>query len=335
MREIKFNLGLPIAGFNRAKAWAERAEALGFYSVSVADHMFTRTNFLNFERTPAQPQIECYTTLAAVAALTRRVRLVSFISPMKFRHPPLLAKMLSTIDQISGGRVIAGLGAGWQLEELENYGFGYGTNAERIERLGEGIKVLKAMWTQEEPSFAGRYYKIDRAYNFPKPVQKPHPPIMIGGSGLKILEIAGREADIVNLIAAVYQGSIEPSQQARFDNAQLKKKIAQLHELTRAAGRDPASIELSGFPLVLMSASKSEADAMAKSAGEASGITGLDEVRRLPMSLIGTPDEIKRELRYRIEEFNVTYYMLALGSPEAVELFANKVMPEFASPPAT
>lgn len=332
MREIKFNLGLPIAGFKRAKAWAERAEALGFYSVSVADHMFTRTNFLNFERTPAQPQIECYTTLAAVAALTRRVRLVSFISPMKFRHPPLLAKMLSTIDQISGGRVIAGLGAGWQLEELENYGFGYGTNAERIDRLGEGIRILKAMWTQEEPSFAGRYYKIDKAYNFPKPVQKPHPPIMIGGSGPKILEIAGREADIVNLIAAVYQGTVEPSQQARFDNVQLKKKIARLHELARAAGRNPDSIELSGFPLVLMSASKSEADAMAKSAGDASGIADLDEVRRLPMSLIGTPDEIKRELRDRIEEFNMTYYMLALGSPEAVDLFASKVMPEFAAP---
>jgi probable F420-dependent oxidoreductase len=329
MREIKFNLGLPIAGFNRAKAWAQRADELGFYSVSVADHMFTRTNFLNFERTPAQPQIECYTTLSAVAAITRRVRLVPFITPMKFRHPPLLAKMLSTIDNISGGRLIAGLGAGWQLEELENYGYGFGSNAERIERLGEGIRILKAMWTEEAPSFTGKHYKIDKAYNFPKPVQKPHPPIMMGGSGRKILEIAGREANIMNLIAAVYQGSIEPSQQARFDNAQLKKKIAELHGFARAAGRDPDSIELSGFPLVLMSESKSEADAMAKSAGDASGLTDLDEVRRLPMSLIGTPEEIKRELRYRIEEFNITYYMLALGSPEAVELFASKVMPEF------
>jgi probable F420-dependent oxidoreductase len=331
MREIKFNLGLPIASFSRAKAWAERAEALGFYSVSVADHMFTRTNFLNFERTPAQPQIECYVTLAAVAAITKRVRLVPFISPMKFRHPPLLAKMLSTIDNISGGRVIAGLGAGWQLEEFENYGFGYGTNVERIERLGEGIRILKAMWTEEEPSLAGRYYKIEGAYNFPKPLQKPHPPIMMGGSGKRILEIAGREADIMNLIAAVYQGTVKPSQQAAFDNNELKKKISQLHEYARAAGRDPDSIELSGFPLVLMSASKSEADAMAKSAGEASGIADLDEVRRLPMSLIGTPDEIKRELRDRIEEFKMTYYMLALGSPEAVEMFATKVMPEFRS----
>jgi alkanesulfonate monooxygenase SsuD/methylene tetrahydromethanopterin reductase-like flavin-dependent oxidoreductase (luciferase family) len=256
---------------------------------------------------------------------------VPFISPMKFRHPPLLAKMLSTIDQVSGGRVIAGLGAGWQLEEFENYGYGFGTNAERIDRLGEGIRILKAMWTEEEPSFAGRYYQIEKAYNFPKPVQKPHPPIMMGGSGKRILEIAGREANIMNLIAAVYQGTIEASQQAAFDNGRLKKKIAQLHEFARAAGRDPESIELSGFPLVLMSESKSEADAMARSAGAASGIADLDEVRRLPMSLIGTPEEIKRELRYRIEQFNMTYYMCALGSPEAVELFAAKVMPEFAS----
>src|SRR5579884_229965 len=327
MREVKFNLVLPIAGFKRAREWAQRAEELGFYSVSVADHMFTRTNFLNFERTPAQPQLECYMTLAAVAAVTKRVRLVPFISPMKFRHPPLLAKMLSTLDQLSGGRVIAGLGAGWQLEEFENYGFGFGTNAERIERLAEGIRILKAMWTEEAPSFSGRYYRIDKAWNFPKPLQKPHPPIMMGGSGKKVLEVAAREADIMNLIAAVYQGSIEPTQQAAFDNVALRKRIARLRELTRAAGRDPDAIELSGFPLVLMSSSKSEADAMAKSAGDACGISDLDEVRRLPMSLIGTPAEIRRELRYRIEELNTTYYMLALGSPEAVELFASQVMP--------
>ncbi len=331
MREIKFNLVLPIANYKRAQEWARRADELGFYSVSVADHMFTRTLFLNFERTPAQPQMECYTTLAAVAAITKRVRLVPFITPMKFRNPALLAKMLATIDQISNGRVIAGLGAGWQREEFDNYGFGYASNAERIERLGEGIRILKAMWTEEEPLFHGRYYTIEKAYCFPKPVQKPHPPIMMGGSGRKVLEVAAREADIMNLIAAVYQGSVEPSQQAKFDNRQLHRKIADLHELARAAGRDPDSIELSGFPLVLMSESKSESDAMAKAAGDAAGISDLDEVRRLPMSLIGTPDEIRRELRSRIEEFNVTYHFLALGSPDAVELFAAKVMPEFSN----
>lgn len=333
MREIKFNLVLPIANFSRAKSWAERADALGFYSVSVADHMFTRTNFLNFERTPQQPQMECYTMLGAIAAVTRRVRLVPFITPMIFRSPALLAKMFSSLDQISGGRMIAGLGAGWQREEFESYGYGLPSNAERIERLEEGIKILKAMWTEEEPSFHGRHYTIEKAYNFPKPVQKPHPPILMGGSGKKILEVAARQAEIMNLIAAVYQGSIEVSQQVGFDNRQLHKKIAQLHTLARAAGRDPDSIELSGFPLVLMSESKSEADAMAKSAGDAAGISDLDEVRRLPMSLIGTPDEIKRELRSRIEEFNITYHFMAIGSPDAVNLFATKVMPEFASAP--
>jgi probable F420-dependent oxidoreductase len=330
MREIKFNLVLPIASFRRAKAWAERAEALGFYSVSCADHMFTRTYFLNFERLPQQPQFECYTTLAAIAALTRRVRLVPFISPVMFRNPALLAKMLATIDNISGGRMIVGLGAGWQREEFDAYGYGWPSNVERIERLAEGIKVLKAMWTEEEPTFHGRYYHIDKAYNFPKPVQ-PRPRIMTGGSGRKILEVAAREADIMNLIASVVHGSIEASQQARFDNRRLQGKIAELRELARAAGRDPDSIELSGFPMVLISESKSEADAMAKSAGDGVGLSDLDAVRRLPMSLIGTPEEIKRELRSRIEEFNVTYYMAALGSPEAVELFAAKVMPEFVS----
>src|SRR5580704_3886873 len=231
MREIKFNLVLPIANYKRAKSWAERADALGFYSLSVADHMFTRTNFLNFERTPQQPQMECYTMLAAVAAITTRVRLVPFITPMMFRNPALLAKMFSSLDQISGGRMIAGLGAGWQREEFESYGYGYPSNAERIERLAEGIKILKAMWTEDEPSFHGRHYTIEKAYNFPKPVQKPHPPIMMGGSGKKILEVGAREADIMNLIAAVYQGTVEVSQQVGFDNRQLHNKIAQLHAL--------------------------------------------------------------------------------------------------------
>ena len=105
--------------------------------------------------------------------------------------------MTSTLDQISGGRFELGIGSGWFREEYEAYGYHYPSNAERIDQLEEGIQIIKAMWTEDEPSFHGRYYRIEKAYNFPKPVQQPHPRIMIGGSGRKILAVMARHGDIV------------------------------------------------------------------------------------------------------------------------------------------
>ena len=167
MREIKFNLVLPIANFNRAQVWAERADELGFYSVSVADHMFTRTNFPELRAHSAQPQMECYTMLAAIAAITKRVRLVPFITPMVFRNPALLAKMLAPLDQISDGRVIAGLGAGWQREEFDIYGYGFASNAERIERLGKGSRSSRRCGPKRSRHFRPSLLRSRRHTAFP------------------------------------------------------------------------------------------------------------------------------------------------------------------------
>ncbi len=190
MRPIKFAVGLPNNDFAATRATAERAEALGFHSVSLDDHFFMR----GLMEGPQSPHLECFTTLSAIAALTKRVRLVQMVTSMSYRNPALLAKMTSTLDQISGGRVTVGVGAGWFREEYAAYNFPYPSNAERIEQLAEGIKVLKAMWTEDEPTYHGRYFKIDKAWNFPKPAQKPHPPLLIGGSGKKVLEITAARA---------------------------------------------------------------------------------------------------------------------------------------------
>jgi probable F420-dependent oxidoreductase len=325
MREIKFNLTLPMTSLDKVREYAALAEHSGFYSVSLGDHLFVRVPHLSWG--PQVPHLECFMTLSAVAAWTKRVRLAPLVAVIPFRNPALLARMTSTIDQISGGRLIAGVGSGWFGEEFQAYGYGSPSDSERIERMAEAIGVLKAMWTQDEPAFKGRYYAIDKAYNFPKPIQKPHPPIMIGGAGRKVLEIAAREADIVNVVSSAPQAT----GRGRFDKAQLRRRLAMLREFARAGGRDPESIEISGFPFVFIARDKSDADAIADKIARRNGFDNLDEARQSPGLLLGTPGEIKRELRARIDEFGMTYYMVSLPDAEAVKLFASEVIPEFAA----
>jgi probable F420-dependent oxidoreductase len=320
MREIKFNLTLPMTDLQKVRAYAELAEALGFYSVSFGDHLFVRVPHLSWG--PQVPHLECFMTLSSIAASTRRVRLVPLVAVIPFRNPALLAKMTSTIDQISGGRLIAGLGSGWFRDEFEAYGYGSLSDGERIDRMAEGIRVLKAMWTEEKPSYRGRYYAIDKAYNSPKPVQKPHPPIMIGGAGKKVLEIAAREADIINVVSS--------ASSAKFDKPQLRRRLEMLRGFAQAAGRAPDAIEISGFPFAFISRDQDEADAMTRKIAQRNGFSDVDEARQSPGLLLGTPQEIRRELLSRIEEFQMTYYMVSLPNAEAVRLFAAEVMPEFA-----
>jgi len=320
---IKFNLTLPMTSLHKVREYAALAEDLGFYSVSLGDHLFVRVPHLSWG--PQVPHLECFMTLSAVAATTKRVRLAPLVAVVPFRNPALLAKMTSTIDQISGGRLIAGLGSGWFPEEFEAYGYGSPSDGERIDRMAEAIEVLKAMWTRDEPSYRGRYYSIDKAYNFPKPVQKPHPPIMIGGAGKKVLQIAAREADIVNLVSS----SQAANRKGRFDKAQLRQRIDLLHRFARDQGRDPAAIEISGFPFVFIARDRSDADATARKIAQRNGFDEVEEARQSPGLLLGTPAEIVRELRARIEEFGMTYYMVSMPDAESVKLFAAEVMPEF------
>jgi alkanesulfonate monooxygenase SsuD/methylene tetrahydromethanopterin reductase-like flavin-dependent oxidoreductase (luciferase family) len=176
MRAIKFGLYLPTGDFARARRVAERAEKQGFYSLSINDHLYSPMG----ER---DPQLECFSTLSAIAAITTRVRLAPAVVAMSFRNPALLAKTASTLDCISNGRFIMGLGSGWQRTEYDAHGFPYPSPTERLAQLEDGINVLKAMWTQKEPAYHGRYFSVNNAYNNPRPVQKPYPPIMLGGSG--------------------------------------------------------------------------------------------------------------------------------------------------------
>src|SRR5262245_14672576 len=328
MSDIKFSLFLPTGNFAKARAAAEWADTHGFYSVSINDHFFSPLG------APQTPQLECYATLSAVAAITKNIRLAPAVTAMSFRSPAMLAKMTSTLDQISNGRFIFGVGSGWQRSEYDAHGYPYPPNTERLDQLHDAIKLIKAMWTQEEPTYHGRYFSIDKAYNNPRPVQKPHPPIMVGGSGKKLLQITAAEGQIANLIPPIINGkdfAQDPAAAVRFDKADLKRRIDMLHGFVAAAGRAPGSVEISGISMVNLARSKSEADAAVKAVGSSMGFPNEEATRNSPVLLIGTPEEVRRELRSRIEDFGMTYFIVFPTSGEARDLLVSEIMPEFTS----
>ncbi len=328
MHTIKFGLFLPTGNFPEARKAAQWADANGFYSVSINDHFFSPLG------SPKTPQLECFSTLSALATITSKVRLVPAVTAMSFRTPPMLAKIASTLDHLSDGRLIMGLGAGWQQSEYDAHGYRYPGNVERIEQLGDAIKLLKAMWTQEEPTYHGRFFSVDKAYNNPRPVQKPHPPIMIGGSGKKILELVAAEAQLVNLIPPIVNGkdfAQDPAAAVKFNKSELKRRIAMLRGFQRTAGRPPEAVELSGISMVTLSRSKSETDAVLAQTASRMGYPSIEAARNSPVLLIGTPEEVRRELRARIEESGITYYIVFPSSAQSGELLVKEIMPEFAS----
>ena len=189
MPDVKFGQFLVPSTIAEAQAAAQKAEAQGFYSVSHNDHFYSPLG------NPESPQLECFTVLTAVGAVTKTIKLVPAVAAHSFRTPPFLAKVTTSVDIATQGRFICGLGAGWQDKEYEAHGYPFPPLKQRLEELDETIQILKAMWTEDEPAFSGKYFTVHHAYNNPRPIQKPHPPIMLGGSGTGLLRLAARHAD--------------------------------------------------------------------------------------------------------------------------------------------
>src|SRR5439155_15861581 len=177
--------------------WKE-AETLGFDSGWVYDH------FMPIFGNQDGPCLEGWTLLAAVAAATSRMQVGILVTGNTYRNPALLAKMATTVDHVSHGRVVLGIGAGWFERDHTAYGFTFGTPRERARRLAEALEVVTRLWSEDHPSLAGKYYRLDKAPFAPKNVQRPHPPIVIGGQGKQwIVPLVARYADGWNAVAGV------------------------------------------------------------------------------------------------------------------------------------
>jgi len=182
--------------FDATLAHAQAAEAGGFASLWVMDHFWQ----LPALGGPDEPILEAYTLLGALAARTARVELGALVTGVTYRNPALLAKMVTTLDVISHGRAILGLGAAWYAEEHQGYGFAFPTAGERLDRLEEAVQICRAMLRGARPTIAGRFYTTDDARNVPLPVRPGGPPVMIGGSGeRRTLRLVAQYADMCNV----------------------------------------------------------------------------------------------------------------------------------------
>ncbi|HLI87351.1 MAG TPA: LLM class F420-dependent oxidoreductase [Ktedonobacteraceae bacterium] len=208
------------------RVWLE-ADAL-----PVMEHAWDFDHFLSLGKDPTGPCLEGWTLLGALAARTQRIRIGVMVTGNTYRHPAVLANMAATVDIISNGRLDFGIGAGWNVQEHTMYDIPFYTTGERIRRMGEACEVIKLLWTEPVANFEGRYYHLRNALCNPRPVQKPYPPIVIGGGGEKLtLRMVARYANIWNCNTSTAE--------------EFRHKSEVLDQHCAAIGRDPASIERS------------------------------------------------------------------------------------------
>jgi probable F420-dependent oxidoreductase len=298
-----FRFGLSTLATSRAE-WIDKvrqAEALGFATLLVPDHLFGGLAPLS--------------ALAAAADATTTIRLGTFVLGNDFRHPVMLAREAATIDLLSGGRLELGLGTGWLRTDYTHAGISLDPPGVRVSRLEEAVQVIKGMFSDEPFSFSGSYYTIDNLDGRPKPLQRPRPPILIGGGSKRMLSIAAREADIVSVnVRTTAEGWTDPGSESADATQQ---KVAWVRE---AAGARFAGLELN----ILITSSK-VTDNRRRGAQQILDqwrIPGprpsVEELLALPSTLIGTVDQIVEELQERRERYGFSYIVVR----EPIEEFA-------------
>ncbi len=308
-RSVRFGVTLPQIkrSWDEARLAATEFDRLGFDSVWVCDHVYGVP-------VPSLPILEAWTELAAVAAITQRVELGTLVTPPFFRNPAILAKQVATVDQISNGRAIVGLGAGWFGAEFEGYGCEFPSLGERMRALDETAQILELLWTEERASFEGRYFSLRDAVCEPKPIRRP--PLLIGGGGERVLMgIAARRADIWNNMAVA--------------QAQLATKIEALRRRCDELDRDFDAIEISQQCVVVLAADEPAARAaLAKAHKIYGGHMGaaLEE-----HGIWGSPERVVEGIE-RHRELGCTSFVIEFfgrDTREPARLFAEKVIPAF------
>jgi F420-dependent oxidoreductase-like protein len=301
----------PIKQYEFSKSIAKTADNSNFDSIYAYDHLIP-----HYKDDTEKNIFECFTLLSATTAITERIKIGQVVVCNSYRNPSLLAKMLSTLDVISNGRVELGIGGGWYEEEYMAYGYDFPSNVTRIKQLDESLQIIKAMWTEKrQASFEGKYYTIKNAICNPKPIQKPHPLIMVGGSGEKyLLKVVAKHADRYNL----FFGSTD----------EMKRKIFLLKEHCNSIGRDyKEDIQFSVVLPCIIGESQEEVN------------NALMQHKRKDKSVeqyiqylvdgvtIGTPEKILQGLRTYVD-IGVRHFILHfIGLNDAVlRLFDSKVI---------
>jgi F420-dependent oxidoreductase-like protein len=285
----------------KLRTLVQKAESLGFDSFWVMDHFHQ----IQVVGQPREPMLEGWTTQSVVAGFTNKIKLGTLVTGIVYRYPSVLAKVGASLDVLSKGRLFMGIGAAWNVDEATAYGIPFPPVKERMQRLEEAVQIIDKMWTEERASFTGKFYQLRDAYCNPKPIQKPHPPIMIGGSGeRRTLKIVAKYGDACNIF-----GSVET----------VKKKLGVLREHCRSVGRDYDSILKTKLGHVVIDKSKEKVTA---------AIEGLPEERRREYTIYGTPEEVRKQIE-AFRDVGLEYLIVNLEPDkelQALDLFASEVV---------
>lgn len=314
-RPIRFGIKTTPTGtsWDELRRTWQLAERLGYDSAYLFDHLMPPSG----DRSATC--YEAWTTLTALAASTQRLRVGILVCANTYRNPALLAKMGATLDVICGGRLDLGLGAAWFEPDHRGYGIPLPPTAERIHRLEEACRVIRTLWTEPVTSFSGEYYQLVDACCEPKPLQRPHPPILLGGGGEKLtLRVVARQADAWNIF------QVSPQTFAR--------KAALIDAYCEEAGRDPQAVDKSINAVLAMGADEQEADAVLQ---RVAARRGEDSEFAKATMLAGTAPQVIERVHAYVEA-GARHIVLSLQAPYAtdqLERFAQDVIPAFRKEP--
>lgn len=300
---------LPVDG------WREKVrhyEELGFSSILFPDHF--------------GKQLEPLAAISAIAGATSKINVGALVFDVDYRHPVILAKAAATLDALSGGRFEFGFGAGWMESDYREAGMQYDPPGVRVSRMEEAIAVMKAMWTQDPANFEGEHYKITGIAGAGESVTKPHPRLLIGGGGKRVLSIAGRHADIVGINPNMAAGKVTGDSAADLSPARTLEKISWVRDAAETAGRDPDEIELTA--LVFVVAILDDPSPVRTTLAASTGMTE-DEVANCPLFLTGPPSEIRDRLVERREQTGISYIVIQdMGNlpPGVLERFSAEIV---------
>jgi probable F420-dependent oxidoreductase len=290
-----FRFGVQLTKADSGAAWVEQArriEGHGYDIATMPDHFDAQ-----FAPMPA---------LQAILSATTTLRAGALVFDNDYKHPLVLAKELATMDVLSDGRVEVGLGAGWMIADYEQAGMTYDRAGVRIDRFREGLAVIKGLMADGAFSFTGEHYTIRDHDGFPKPVQRPHPPVIIGGGGPRVLGIAAREADIVGVNGTLHAGVIGDEAIATMTRGAVVDKVGVVADAAREAGRiDDIEMNIRTFFVSVTDDRRAQVAAMAQ-------MIGVDEamITSSPFALVGSVDQIVEDLQARRDEFGFSYVIV-------------------------
>lgn len=306
---VKINFGIRVVlyqkSFEPIKEYVLAAEKFGYSNIWVNDHLLPIVGSIE------KPMMEAWTVISSLAPITHDIRLGTLVLNNAFRYPQLIAKMAATLDIISNGRLEIGIGGGWFKKEFEMFGFPYQKHSERIAMLSEAVELLKNLWSKERTTYNGKYYHVNDAVCLPKPLQKPYPPLLIGGHSTSLLHLVAKHADKSNFLL--------------LSSKDFAKKAELLKKECNKVGRSYSKIKKSLFAEAMVVRSEKETHEEIRKRLRERGIPVKQLERYAQRCIIGTPERCIQRIK---EYVDANEFMLVFPNLDTkqIKFFADSVM---------